>query len=509
LRVTLSSIGDAVLATDAAGRVSYLNPVAERLTGWSTKDADGQPLAQVFRIVNEESRAVVENPAAKVLREGKVVGLANHTLLISRDGKEVAIDDSAAPIRDANGEITGVVLVFRDVTGRRAAERLMAQQAAELRQRAELMDSLHCFVRDLEDRVVYWNPGAAVFYGYRAAEALGQVSHDLLKTVFPAALDEIRGHMFETGEWDGELLHTRRDGSRVTVASHWALHRDENGRPVSILETNIDITERLQLIAKERALESEKALREAEAELARVLRALSVNELASSIAHEVNQPLAGVVTNAEAGLRWLSAPVPDPEEAKASLALIVRDGNRASAVIRRIREFLKKGNPLPASIDPNEVIQEVIALTRSEVAKRRTELRTQLTAGLPPVSGDRVQLQQVILNLILNAVEAMADAPEPRELTVISGYAAEGDVLIAVRDRGAGIGPQDMPRIFQAFFTTKPAGMGMGLSICRSIVQAHGGRIWAEANPGAGITVQFTLPAEKAAEALSAASDRA
>ncbi len=509
LRVTLGSIGDAVLTTDAAGRVSYLNPVAERLTGWSSEDASRQPLEQVFRIINEDSRQTEDNPAARVLREGKIVGLANHTLLLSRDGREIAIDDSAAPIRDAHGEVVGVVLVFRDVTDRRAAEKLMAEQAAELRQRAALLDSVHCFVRDLEDRIVYWNAFDRAMYGYSAAEATGQVSHDLLKTVFPEARERIRQRLFETGEWDGELLHTRRDGSRVMVASHLALHRDEAGRPVSILETNMDITERLELMAKERALESEKALREAEAELARVLRALSVNELASSIAHEVNQPLAGVVINAEAGLRWLNAPAPDLEEAKASLSLIVRDGNRASAVIRRIREFLKKGQPEPVLMDVNEVIQDAVALTRGELAKRRIELRTRLADDLPRVSGDRIQLQQVILNLTLNAVEAMANTLEPRELTLFTERAAEGDVLIAVRDRGIGIHPQDMPRVFEAFFTTKPAGMGMGLSICRSIVQAHGGRIWVEANQDAGITVRFTLPAEKAGQAVSAACERA
>ncbi len=304
LRVTLGSIGDAVLSTDGAGRVSYLNPVAERLTGWTNQDASGRPIEDVFRIVNESTREIIPNPAAKVLREGRVIGLTNHTILISRDGTEIAIDDSAAPIRDARNEITGVVLVFRDITGKRATERLMAQQTAELRQRAQLMERVVCFVRDLEDRIVYWNPGATGLYGFSAAQALGKISHSLLQTAFSIPLDAIRAQVYKAGEWDGELVHVQRDGARVTVASHWALHRDENGNPVSILEMNIDITDRLELLAKERALASEKALRETEAELARVLRALSVNELATVIAHEVNQPIAGVVTNAEAGLRW-------------------------------------------------------------------------------------------------------------------------------------------------------------------------------------------------------------
>jgi two-component system, LuxR family, sensor kinase FixL len=507
LRVTLSSVGDAVLATDAAGRVSYLNGVAEQLTGWTNEDAAGRPMGEVFHIVHEESRLVVENPAAKVLREGKVVGLANHTLLISRHGREVAIDDSAAPIRDAAGEIMGVVLVFRDVTGKRAAEKLMAEQAAELRQRAQLMEDVHCFVRDLEDRIIYWNSFATELYGYSAAEAIGHVSHSLLKTLFPATLEEIRAQLFETGEWEGELVRTRRDSSKVTVTSHWVLHRDESGNPVSILETNMDISERLELLAKERALATERALRETEAELARVLRALSVNELATSIAHEVNQPLAGVVTNAEAGLRWLSGGAPDLEEAKASLALIARDANRASAVIRRIREFLKKENPQTISIDANEVVRDAIALSRSELEKRRIELYTELASDLPRVRGDRIQLQQVILNLMLNAIEAMEGTLEPKELLVISRKSDDGGVLVAVRDSGTGVRAQDMAHIFEAFYTTKPTGTGMGLTICRSILEVHGGRIWTEPNEGAGITVQFALPAERAQEKLAAASE--
>ena len=200
----------------------------------------------------------------------------------------------------------------------------MADQTAELRQRARLMERVVCFVRDLDDHVVYWNPGASDLYGFSADEAVGQISHSLLKTVFPIPLDRIRAQLLELGEWDGELIHTRRNGAEVTVASRWALHRGENGKPVSMLEVDMDVTERLELHAKEQALAAERTLRETEAELARVLRALSVNELATSIAHEVNQPLAGIVTNAEAGVRWLSGDTPDVEEAEASLSLIVR-----------------------------------------------------------------------------------------------------------------------------------------------------------------------------------------
>ena len=270
-----------------------------------------------------------------------------------------------------------------------------------------------------------------------------------------------------------------------------------------VLAAILDITERkrmeeqrLELAARARSLASEKALREKDAELARIARALVVGELAASIAHEVNQPLGGVVTNAEAGLRWLGGEMPNINEAKESLALIVRDGNRASAVIRHIREFMMKERQERVSVDMNETIQEAVALVQAELLKRQIALRLDLSAALPPVLGDRVQLQQVILNLILNGSEAMASTNGSRELSVTSQKSAAGEILVAVRDSGVGIKPADMNRIFDAFFTTKPKGMGMGLSISRTIIEAHRGRIRAEANAGPGVTVQFSLPAD-------------
>jgi PAS domain S-box-containing protein len=644
LRVTLNSIGDGVMTTDVTGRVSYLNSVAEQLTGLTTGEASGKPVDDVFRIINEDSGRPVESPVATVLREGQVVGLANHTVLLSRAGGQVFIDDSAAPIRNVHGEMIGVVLIFRDITERRSAEKLLAAQAAELRQRAHLMERAQVCVLDTDHRIVYWNQGAAELYGFSAAEAVGSISHSLLRTRFPKPFEEIQAQLMETGMWDGQLVQTRRDGAQVVVATHWALYRDSEQRAVSILEVNVDVTERsrieqalrasedrlatimkhlpvgvgvidatgrvvignrlwrqflhgerpsvddsestkwrangshsrslacledsaaralrgadvlpgidflrktaggadrwtrvsavplrdaaggiigaltllqdieeerraeeqrLELAAKERALASERALRETEAELARVVRALSVGELATSIAHEVNQPLAGVVTNAEAGLRWLSGPTPEIEEAKESLALIVRDGNRAGMVIRRIREFLKKGGPQSASLQINEVAYEAVALARSELLKREVTIRLRMSGELPPIWGDRIQLQQVLLNLIMNGAEAMISVTGVKELRVATQHCSDGGVLVSVRDSGVGMRPEEMPFMFNAFFTTKPDGMGMGLSISRSIIEAHGGRIWAQPNDGPGLTVQFGLPAEATLPASALAS---
>jgi signal transduction histidine kinase len=232
-----------------------------------------------------------------------------------------------------------------------------------------------------------------------------------------------------------------------------------------------------------------------------------VGELATSIAHEVNQPLAGVVTNAEAALRWLGAKTPNLHEITQSLKLIVRDGNRASEVIKRVRQFLKSQQPAAVLLDVNDAIEEAISLGRSELEKDQIILHVQLSKNLPPIRGDEVLLQQVMLNLIMNARDAMTSvADRPRELVVSSQKSADGSVVVAVRDSGAGINPLDMDRIFDAFFTTKPMGMGMGLSLSRSMVEAHGGRIWVELNQGPGVTVQFSLPAENAARQPSAST---
>jgi signal transduction histidine kinase len=220
----------------------------------------------------------------------------------------------------------------------------------------------------------------------------------------------------------------------------------------------------------------------------------TLGELTASIAHEVNQPLAAIVTNAEAGLRWLAAEAPKVEEARRAVERIIRDAHRASAVIRRTRDLSKKSDLEMLSLDVNNVINEVLLLVQPEAASNRVALRLALASGLPAVHADRVQLQQVIINLVINGIEAMASPPvTTRELVIRSQRYDAGQVLVAVQDHGTGIDPENANQLFTAFFTTKPNGMGMGLSICRSIIEAHGGRVWAVRNIGPGTTFQFTL----------------
>jgi NO-binding membrane sensor protein with MHYT domain len=239
----------------------------------------------------------------------------------------------------------------------------------------------------------------------------------------------------------------------------------------------------------------EEALRQTRADLSHIHRVTAMGELAASISHEVMQPLGAGVTNAEAAMRWLDSQPIDLDEVRQAVGGAVKDGRRAIEIIGRIRTLIKKEPPRKDALELNEAIAEIIALTRGEVMKNNVSVQTQLAEGLPLIQGDRVQLQQVILNLIINALEAMSGVSEgSRELLIGTGKDASGRVLLAVQDSGPRVNPEDLERLFDSFYTTKPSGMGMGLSICRSIVEAHGGHIWATPNAGSGVTVQLALP---------------
>jgi C4-dicarboxylate-specific signal transduction histidine kinase len=255
--------------------------------------------------------------------------------------------------------------------------------------------------------------------------------------------------------------------------------------PAEIVGAVMDTTE---------AKRAQGALQAAQAELAHATRVTTLGELTASIAHEVNQPLAGIVTNAEASLRWLAREPSQTEEARHAVQRIIRDAERASGVVRRIRALSKKAAPEMTRLDINDVVNDAMQLVQREVLNHRVALRLELASGLAAVLGDRVQLQQVIINLVMNGIEAMSEVAEQQRRLVVRSQARDGQVVVAVQDAGTGIDPDNANRLFSAFYTTKANGMGMGLSISRSIVEAHGGRIWATNNEGPGATIQFTLP---------------
>jgi signal transduction histidine kinase len=288
-----------------------------------------------------------------------------------------------------------------------------------------------------------------------------------------------------------EKEYFRKDGTRVPVLIGSAVFDERRGQGVAFV---LDLTALKR--AEAEARKSHRRYHEVQMELAHANRVATMGQLTASIAHEVRQPIAATVTNAQAGLRWLNRETPDLDEARQAFDRIVREGDRASDVIGRIRALIEKAPSRNDRLDINGAIREVIELTRVEAVKKGVSVRTDFADGLPLIEGDRVQLQQVVLNLIINAVEAMSEVSKAaRELLISTGKARAGGVLIGVRDSGPGLDPQSVDRLFEAFYTTKPSGLGMGLAICRSIIEAHGGRLWVTANQPRGATFQFTVPA--------------
>jgi C4-dicarboxylate-specific signal transduction histidine kinase len=258
----------------------------------------------------------------------------------------------------------------------------------------------------------------------------------------------------------------------------------------------LDLTERKR--AETEAHENERRYREAQTELAHANRVATMGQITASIAHEIKQPIAAVVVSGHAALRWLSGGTPDLCAGRRAIGRVIRDANRASDVIGRIRDLLKRAPPRNDNFNINEAIREVIVFTRGEAIKNGVSVHTKLAEGLPLIQGDRVELEQVVLNLIINAVETMSGLSEgSRELLVTTKQSEPDSVLVAVQDSGPGLAPASLKRVFDSFYTTKPGGLGLGLSICRSIIEAHGGRLWAETNAPCGATFQFAVPAQR------------
>jgi PAS domain S-box-containing protein len=289
----------------------------------------------------------------------------------------------------------------------------------------------------------------------------------------------------EKSDYDVEFRILLPGGTVKYVLSAGHPVSDASGELVRFVGSSTDITERKR---------AEESLRQAQADLARVNRVTTMGELTASLAHEVNQPIAAAVTNANTCLRWLARDHPDVEEARAAASRIVKDATRAADIISRVRLLFKKGAAQQEWVDVNEVVREMIVLLRGEATRHNIFVRTELAAELPEVRGDRVQLQQVLMNLMINGIDAMKDVEWARELVVKAEKAENEQVLVSVSDTGVGLPPQQADQVFNAFFTTKPHGTGMGLRISRTIVESHGGRLWAADNSPRGAGFYFTLP---------------
>src|SRR5262245_32223071 len=479
LRLAVDTIPALVWSARPDGSRDFLSQRWLEYTGLSLEQGLGQGWADTL---HPEDRAVVLQEWQEHAASGRP--FEREARVRKADGEYHWLLIRAVPLRDGQGTIVRWYGTSTDIDDRKRAEEA-------LRERAALLDLTHdtVFVRDANDVITYWNRGAEEQYGWRMAEAVGKHSHDLNQTVFPAPLEDIMAELIRTGRWEGELIHTRRDGTKVVVASRWSLQRDDQGRPAATLETNNDITERKR---------AEDALQQAQAELAHVTRVTTLGELAASIAHEINQPLAAIIADASACLHWLEGDRPDLDSVREALAAIAKDSDRAAEVITRIRGLLARASVTHGPCDLDGVIGDVLPLVRPELGRHGMTLRMSLAPDLPPVRGDRIQLQQVLLNLLVNAVEASREVPPERRRLILHStveYRDDGPwAVVGVEDGGVGFREAEAARLFEAFYTTKLGGLGMGLSISRSIIERHGGRPWATANADHGATFRFDLP---------------
>ncbi len=422
------------------------------------------------------------------------IGLQEAWLLSEQKRVAHELDERVAQrtreLAAANEQLT------KEIADRTVAEERLREEERELNRsetrNAAILDSaLDCIVTiDQEGRITEFNPAAECTFDRRRDEVLGTRLADV---IIPPSLQEkhrlgLARHL-ATGESTVlgtriEMTAVRADGSEFPV--ELAITRIPLDGPPSFTGYLRDITERKR---------SEEALGKARSELARVARATTLGALTASIAHEVNQPLSGIITNASTCLRMLAADPPNVDGARETARRTIRDGNRASEVIQRLRALFGKKDGTTESVDLNEAAQEVIALSQTELQRSRAIVLVQLDDNLPPVTGDRVQLQQVMLNLILNAADAMSGIEDrPRQL-VIRTERDEGDrVRLTVQDSGVGFEPQGAEKLFEAFYTTKSGGMGIGLSVSRSIIESHRGRLWAAPNEGPGATFSFSVP---------------
>jgi PAS domain S-box-containing protein len=417
---------------------------------------------------------------------GEIDGYTLDKRWIRKDGRVISSIMSARGVRNTDGTLEYFVGLVQDMTERRVAEEEQRKLAALVENSPEFIG-----IASLEGQLYVVNAAGRELVG------LSSPAQVLETTVLNCIVEEDRetfqqglANALREGHWEGETRFQHfKTGTEIPIRQRIFLIKEPGAnRPVAMATIASDITARRR---------SEEALRAAQAELAHMARVTMMGEMAASVAHEVNQPLTAVVTNGDAGLRWLSQNPPNVEEARLAMKEMVRQGHRASEVITRIRALIKKGPPRIALVHINQLVEDALMLTHQQAAEHGVTLKMELAAELDPISGDSVQLQQVLVNLIMNAIEATSSKNNGlREVVLSSTRQETGEVVVAVRDSGIGIDSRHADRLFRPFFTTKATGLGMGLAISRSIIESHGGRLWAAANERHGATFQFSLPAQ-------------
>ncbi|RTE92516.1 PAS domain S-box protein [Bradyrhizobium sp. LVM 105] len=446
-------------------------------------------IPRMLERIHPEDRPAVLRTTGRAARECK--DYDHEYRLVMGDGSIKYVRAVARAARDASGQVEFVGSVS-DITATKEAERRLRDSEQRFRDYAETASDW------------FWETGPD--------HRVTQVSEHSDTITAPAGLigltrwDIAPDAALEPEKWQE---HRAALDAHVPFRDLVYRSRDRNGQPIYVRTSGKPIFGAdgtflgyrgvcTDVTAAIRANQAEAALRKAQAELAHVTRVTTLGELTASIAHEINQPLAAVIANADACLGWLQRSPPDIKAARRSVEWIIEDGTRASDVIRRVRALAKRTEVEMAPLDVNGVVREAVALVQREMASHAVSIRMELSSALPKIVGDRIQLQQVLINLIMNGIEAMESVNDrPRELAIRSAASGDGAMLLSVSDCGVGICEQSIDRLFTPFFTTKSSGMGMGLSICRSIIEAHGGRLSAAPNQGRGATFQITLPLDR------------
>jgi len=442
----------------------------------------------ILQRVHPEDATLVQQTIESAAQDGKDFDFEYR--LAMPDGSIKHVHVVAHALSDESGGIEFVGAVM-DVTGAKQAEEALGRSESYLAEAQRLTHTGSWAWRVAGRDALHLSEEWYRIYGFDPEEGLSawekrqQRVHPEDRAKWQETIDRAIG---EKSDYEVELRILLPDGTvkYTHTVGHPVLNA--SGDVVQFVGTMIDVTER------KRAEEERERLRQAHADLARVNRVTTMGELTASLAHEVNQPIAAAVTNANTCVRWLAADTPNLEEARAAAMRIVKDGTRAAEIISRIRLLFKKGTAERELVDINEVIREMLVLLRNEATRYSISVRTELAADLPQVMGDRVQLDQVMMNLIVNGIDAMKDADGARELTIKSQKAENDRILVSVGDTGVGLPVQQADQIFKAFFTTKSQGTGMGLSISRSIIESHGGRLWAADNSPRGASFCFSLP---------------
>jgi PAS domain S-box-containing protein len=454
--------------------------------------------------VHPEDRNRVDERFARVVNE-RIDSFDEYRVLLP-DGTVKHVNSSGHPVLDGNGELIEFIGTATDVTERKRAEEALRESEAKFSDfAATASDWLWEIGPDYKFTLLTENA-----FNSDPADRIGTLcwDHALDLETEPekwrlvwATLDSrkpFRDFVYCSVDGAGSPMYVKVSGKPVFDARGEFRGYRGTGTDVTAIMRAQQAEASLRTVEAE-ARESEQRYRKAQLELAHANRVATMGQLTASITHEVNQPITAAVTYALAARRWLSAEPPNFHEVDGALSLIVREGNRAGEVVGRIRALIKKAPARKDAVEINDAILEVIALTRTEAANNNVSVRTQLAEGLPRVQGDRVQLQQVLLNLIINAIEAMRDIGEQERELLISSRNEPDGVSVQVRDSGPGFAAADLDRVFEAFYTTKPSGLGLGLSICRSIIEAHNGRLWASPNVPRGAIFGFIAPAHPAA----------